>query len=216
MKNRWGIRPGYSGYLILILIIALLSISCGSGSVSSVPLPSIPLAQNSQPGAAWRADGTIGNGEYQNQQSFSSAFTIYWSNDEPYIYCGMQASTPGWLAIAILPEKKADQSIDMILGRVKNGQASVLDLFNSDHHRGNGPHQVDAEIGGSDDILEFGGQEKDNITTLEFKHNLITGDRFDLSLHAGTNYISWAYSDTDELESAHAHSTRGYGQIELK
>ena len=98
----------------------------------------------------------------------------------------------------------------MVLGFVSDGETTVFDLFSTGDF---GPHSLDTELGGTDDILEFGGSEDNGFTTIEFKRLLDTGDSFDLPLSTGTHQIIWSYGTTDTVSQKHA--VRGYGEIQL-
>ena len=98
----------------------------------------------------------------------------------------------------------------MIFGFVKDGRVEVQDQYSTGNF---GPHPADTELGGTDDILEFGGKEEGGFTTIEFKRLLTTGDKYDISIQKGASKIIWAYGSSDSLTAK--HSTRGYGEINL-
>jgi hypothetical protein len=98
----------------------------------------------------------------------------------------------------------------MILGLVKDGTAELHDQYSTGNY---GPHRDDTVLGGTDDIIEFGGKEDDGFTMVEFKRKLDTGDTYDLPLSTGANKIIWAYGSQDSMEAK--HSSRGYGEIDL-
>lgn len=122
----------------------------------------------------------------------------------------MRAATAGWVALDIEPSS-AMKDADMIIGLVRGAEVEVYDLF----ARGRfGPHPPDTELGGSDDILEYGGSEQDGSTVIEFKRALDTGDQYDHPLARGERYrILWAYGDSDE--PGEKHTRRGKGEIRL-
>ena len=99
---------------------------------------------------------------------------------------------------------------DMIFGFVKDGQVQIFDLFSTGSF---GPHPQDTELGGTNDILAFGGKEASGFTIVEFARALKTGDTKDNELLKGNNQIIWAYGSTDSLDIQ--HSSRGYGQITI-
>ena len=61
--------------------------------------------------------------------------------------------------------------------------------------------------------LSTGGNETDGFTTIEFKRALVTGDKYDNPLAAGTNKIIWSYGAGDRI--ARKHTTKDYGEIDL-
>ena len=98
----------------------------------------------------------------------------------------------------------------MIFGFVKDGKVEVYDLYSTGNF---GPHSLDTELGGTDDILNYNGKEEGGFTTIEFKRSLGTGDQYDIPIQKGVNKIIWAYGSNDSLMVK--HSTRGYGEINL-
>ena len=100
---------------------------------------------------------------------------------------------------------------DMVFGFVEDGQVSVFDLFSTGDF---GPHPEDTQLGGTNDIVEFGGSEQNGITSIEFKRELGTNDEYDNSLSKGSNQIIWSYGPNDDLGSR--HTVRGYGEIILE
>lgn len=156
----------------------------------------------------WVADGVIKAGEYAGQASYGD-YEIHWDSDGQYVSIGMKAKTSGWVAVGFRPEP-LHRETDTVLGFVKDGQASVFDMFSTAEL---GPCTADGELGGSDDVLESGGREEDGYTVIEFKRLLSTGDEYDGELLSGANEIMWAYSSLDDPRQK--HTDRGRGEIEL-
>jgi hypothetical protein len=102
------------------------------------------------------------------------------------------------------------KNADMVFGIVKDGQVAVHDMFSTGDF---GPHPLDTELGGTDDIIDFGGIEDGEYTVIEFQRALVTGDDYDNPLSAGENGIIWAYGSSDSL--TFKHSNKGYGKIDL-
>jgi hypothetical protein len=122
---------------------------------------------------------------------------------------GIQAKTNGFVAMAVQPGSRMKDA-DMVFGFVKNGETTILDLFSTGDF---GPHPPDTELGGTNDILQFGGSEQGGFTTIEFKRKLVTGDKYDNPVSKGANKIMWSYGSTDEFNQK--HTNRGYGEINL-
>jgi hypothetical protein len=192
--------------LVLSMLLAVSSMSCQTPA----PTPVIPSATPHvpKPAEAWSADGIISIGEYSGNMSYGD-YSIFWWSDQQNIYIAMEAKTSGWVALGIQPGSTMENA-DMVFGFVKDGEATVYDLFSTGPY---GPHPVDTEIGGTNDILDFGGSESDGITRIEFKRALNTGDDYDNQLLKGANKIIWAYGSDDELTQK--HTARGYGEINL-
>jgi len=201
----------YRFLLIGILLLLVLVTNCTSSSApdstptqipSPSPTPKPTLTEE------WSADGIIKVREYHGSNNYGD-YTIHWRSDEQYIYIGMTAKTDGWVAMAVQPGSRMKEA-DMVFGFVKDGVVEVQDLYSTGDF---GPHSVDSELGGTDDILAFGGREEGGFTTIEFKRLLTTTDKYDISIQKGVNKIIWAYGSIDSL--AVKHSTRGYGEINL-
>jgi len=160
------------------------------------------------PAERWSADGVFTDGEYLGEMAYDN-YEIRWLSDDQYIYIGIRAKTGGWVAVGIQPGSKM-KNADMILGFVKDGEATFFDQFSTG---ATGPHSPDTDLGGTDDILEFGGKEEGGYTTIEFKRALDTGDEYDNELTKGVNQIIWSYGSNDEIRVRHMN--RGYGEIIL-
>lgn len=205
----------YCSVLIsIILLITLLLISVAGCTSASVPGSTTNPAQSSSPTSTqtmssevqWQPDGIITPGEYFGSNNYG-AYTVHWRSDEAYVYIGMTAKTNGWVSLALQPTSRMKDS-DMLLGFVKDGKAEVMDLYCTDNF---GSHPEDTELGGSNDIISFGGKEEDGFTIIEIKRLLNTGDKYDISVQKGVNKILWAYGSSDNPASK--HTSRGYGEI---
>jgi hypothetical protein len=157
----------------------------------------------------FQADGIIQPGEYPNNQTYDD-YQIYWNNDEQYVYIAMKAKTTGFVAVGIEPGVTMLDA-DIILGFVKDGKAQVFDMYSTGNF---GPHPQDTDLGGMYNILASGGTEDGQYTTIEFKRDLNTGDKYDNPLVKGVNKIIWAYGPDKDPNIK--HSNRGFGQIEIK
>jgi hypothetical protein len=158
--------------------------------------------------AGWSADGVISPGEYADSQMYGS-YEVHWTADEQHIYAAIQAPTSGWVAVAVQPGQRM-KNADMVFGFVENGETTVFDMFSTGDF---GPHPPDEELGGTHDILEYGGTEVDGVTTIEFKRALATGDQYDNELTPGENKIIWSYGSSDNPSQRHVQ--RGYGELNL-
>jgi hypothetical protein len=158
----------------------------------------------------WLADGIISPDEYSSRVTYENGnFEINWKVDAQKIYIGIRANTTGWVAIGLLPIAQL-KNVDYIFGWVSNGKAYIADEYSADFH---GLHQLDTSFGGTEDVSNFGGQENNGNTVIEFKHAFVTGDTYDISLTPGNLSIIWSYSSSDDISIGHIH--RGYGQIQI-
>jgi hypothetical protein len=211
VRRRLGMIKLKSYYKVtssVVTIISLIAILIFSGCAQEKQPPSQTPMPTPQLEEEWSSDGIIKVREYHGSNNYGD-YTIHWRSDEQYVYIGMTAKTPGWIAMAVQPGSRMKDA-DMIFGFVKDGKVEVYDL----HSTGNfGPHPLDTELGGTDDILNYNGKEEGGFTTIEFKRSLGTGDQYDIPIQKGVNKIIWAYGSNDSLMVK--HSTRGYGEINL-
>ncbi|MHC1594903.1 MAG: DOMON domain-containing protein [Methanotrichaceae archaeon] len=188
--------------LILFVLMAMLSAGCLDQKTSEETSAGEHAAAALQPVTAdWVADGVISEGEYTQDLVLSGGkFEVHWKNDADDLYMGMKGKTEGWLAVGFEPTVWMKDA-DMILGRVMNGQTTVLDLYSTGNY---GPHPQDVELGGTDDILESGGREGDGYTVIEFRRKMDTGDRWDKAFVPGqTVEMIWSTSDSDSDDVRH-------------
>jgi hypothetical protein len=183
--------------------------------VSSEPPPVPPASLQQTPPVssapqpiAWAADGVVSSGEYTNVNTYGD-YEINWRSDEKNIYIGLKVKTSGWVALGIQPGLMM-KNADIVLGYVNDGKTNISDQYSTGNF---GPHQPDTELGGNNDILDFGGQEVGGYTTIEFKRALDTGDQYDHPLLKGVNKIIWAYGSDDQSKIKHV--SRGYGELDL-
>jgi hypothetical protein len=148
-------------------------------------------------------DGVIDKGEYTHRVALGGgALILHWRIDEERVEIGIVARTTGWAAIGIEPTQSM-QDADMIVGWVDDDDRVVVqDQFSTGRF---GPHAPDESLGGTSDILDFGGSEKEGVTTLEFNRRLLTGDENDKPFPAtGTLVVIWAIGTTDDTGMKHA------------
>jgi hypothetical protein len=201
--------------VVVLLLLFVLGAACSQPQVPSEPPPASPPTYPQTPPSSslpqpieWSADGVISDGEYTKVAKYGD-YEINWASDEEYIYVGLKVKTTGWVAIGIQPGSLMKDA-DMVLGSVEDGEAAVYDQFSTGDF---GPHKADTELGGTNDILEFGGKEVGGYTTIEFKRLLDTGDKYDRPFSVGSNKIIWSYGLDDQ--STIKHVNRGYGELDL-
>jgi len=207
----------FTGLAVFSVGLVILVTACTPqvpASQPSVPQPPAPPTSPTPPTSLapqpvkWLADGFITDGEYVGVETFDD-YEIHWTSDGNYIYIGIKAKTSGWLAVGTQPGTTMKDA-DVVLGFVSDGKATVYDLYCTGDY---GPHPPDTELGGTNDILEFGGKEVGGYTTIEFKRLLDTGDKYDRPFSKGTNKIIWSYGLDDQ--STIKHVNRGLGEIDL-
>ncbi len=203
--------------LISLLIMLLLPIIL-SGCIQPQKGPQVSEHLATE---KWVADGAIGANEYARSMTLfgpkASGYSggdldVYWKNDAQFLYIALKGNTTGWISIGFEPEEWM-KNADMILGSVDNGKAVVLDEFSTGNY---GPHVQDLQLGGTDDILEYGGAEVSGQTTIEFKRKLDTGDKFDKAFVSGQKVsIIWAMANIDADAQKH-NVAKGEGVMELQ
>ena len=225
MKYSWVHLGGLPGLLLIVCVllipVAMLAAACSSPQISpaSPSAPTEPLStpetpseqppdNTMRPTATWTADGVISSGEYTNTNTYND-FRLNWKSDEKYIYIGLNVKTTGWVAVGIQPGLMMSDA-DIVLGNVSDGKITIDDQYSTGNF---GPHVSDEQLGGTNDILEFGGKEIVGFTIIEFKRALDTGDKYDHPLVKGTNKIIWSYGSDDQVEVKHI--SRGYGELDF-
>ncbi len=157
-------------------------------------------------------DGIIEPHEYEFSASFSGGeFILHWRVENDTIIMAMEGKTTGWVAIGIEPSDMMKDA-DMIFGWISDsGEASILDCFSTGTL---GPHPPDTDLGGTSDILCYGGKETAGKTKVEFKRLLATGDTRDQNIPSdGEITVIWATGPNDDFESQ--HKERGYGELNI-
>ncbi len=174
---------------------------------------SSPTAPTMTPAVEWKPDGKVSEGEYQGEVELAGGrFRVYWRSDGEYLYMALVGETEGWVAIGFEPTVRMKDA-DMVIGWVKGGKAYVVDAFSTGE---TGPHPPDTKIGGSNDILAYGGSEGNGVTVIEFKRKLDTGDKYDKPLVPGrTVKFLFAMADSDQFTKKH-NVAKGSGQFVLR
>jgi hypothetical protein len=153
--------------------------------------------------AAQKQDGIIDPGEYSFSSEFKGGdFILHWEVRGDTFAAALDAATKGWVSLGIDPQTIMDKA-DMIIGWVDaEGRAHGLDCFSVDMF---GPHPPDTDLGGKDDLISFGGTEKDGRTVFEFIRPLSAGDPYDKPIPSkGELSVIWAYADTDDFDEIHS------------
>ena len=190
--------------ILVALLVGLLLLSSGCIQPKEAPVVVEKAATEE-----WFADGIVNESEYVRsmvlqgpaRQGYSGGdMEISWMNDEEYLYLALNGSTDGWLSIGFDPLEWMKNS-DIILASVQGGEATVLDEYCTGNY---GPHIEDTLLGGTNDIVEFGGSKGAGRTVIELKRKLDTGDRFDKAFSPGQAIsIIWALSENPDISLKH-------------
>lgn len=160
-------------------------------------------------------DGVIETGDYLFSVSFGEGeFRIYWTIYGDTISMAIVGETQGWLSVGFEPSQDMKDA-DMIIGSVDaDGNVHVVDAYSTGAF---GPHPPDVELGGTNDILNYGGSENDGRTIIEFERKLVTGDEYDnvIPMEGKLNII-WAMGGSDSFDDVHDRISRGTGSIQME
>jgi hypothetical protein len=174
--------------------------------------PTPTSAAPAPPPSNWEPDGRTRDEEYTGRVEIG-AVVFLWSHDASYLYGAMSARTVGWVAVGLAPESQM-KGANFIFGYVDRGQVVMADMFGA-QPTGPGSHPADETLGGSNDIVDFGGYELDGITVIEFKIPLDSGDAYDRALMPNTRYkLITAIGDQDDFTSYHV--SRALGEFEME
>ena len=212
-------------HLCIVLTAIIIATSACHAPQQTAPqaptnVPSTPSQSQANPpvttpanfpsaSVAWKADGSITPGEYQNHQAFDD-YEINWSNDDQYVYIGMKAKTMGWVAVGFGATTFMNNA-NIIQGYFSDGKVVVADQFSTGNF---GPHNDVTSLGGTYAILDSGGSQTNGTTIIEFKRKLDPGDKFHPALVKGVNKIIWAYGGDNQYLIKHV--SRGEGQITIQ
>jgi len=169
----------------------------------------------------WKPDGVVGENEYSRSMLLLGSpgyahsggnMEISWKNDREYLYMALAGQTDGWVSVGFDPQEWM-RDADTILGYVAGGVASVEDHYSINNY---GPHPDDRVLGGTNDILAYGGGEENGTTVVEFKRKLDTGDKYDRALAPGEAVsIIWGMADSDDPTVKH-NVAHGEGILNLE
>ncbi|MDO9539193.1 MAG: DOMON domain-containing protein [Methanocalculus sp.] len=159
----------------------------------------------------WNPDGIISAGEYQYSQRLSDSMQIHWATTDTMIRLAVVGRTPGWVGIGF-GTSRMNVGVDYIFGYPEGDDLVVQDMYGENPRC---PMQPDSAIGGTDDILRYGGRQADGVTTIEFERLLNTGDSFDHILRFDEEIpIIWSLSDSASIGVQHRE--RGTTTIVLR
>ncbi len=156
------------------------------------------------------ADAVIAAGEYAHETVIGKV-TVYWSNDDQYLYLAAEAETAGWLGIGLDPENRM-QGANYIIAADRDGAPAVYDAY------GQGAvgatHPEDVEIGGSDDLVASAVSVQGGVVRLEAQIPLDSGDQYDKVLQPGETYPIIVATGTF-LQFSAPHDFRALGEMTL-
>lgn len=184
-------RPLALGIVFGVLVVSSAALIWAGFSVqerspvgprsSATSAPPTTVSPRSSPGV-YAVDGQLVEGEYDYvYEDESTGLTLAWrieasevSTDQGLVYIGLHSPLAGRVEIAFATSGSYIAGGDVIAGYVQDGEAVIQDQY------GDGPtsNVVDADAGGTDDILQAagtGGTEEAG-TTIEFARALVTPD----------------------------------------
>jgi hypothetical protein len=189
----------------LVLIASALALVLISGCIQPGTGPSNESGQKSAVTEAWKPDGIVTVGEYAQSVDLSRMgsgenFILYWKNDADDLYMAMKGQTNGWIAIGFEPSDWMKDA-DMVVGFVNGSNTTAEDQYCTGNY---GPHLADTALGGTDDILNYGGKEEGGYTTIEFRRKMNTGDIYDKAFNSSQKVnVIWSMADSDSVSLKH-------------
>lgn len=131
-------------------------------------------------------------------------FTFMWRVDTlRVLHVKLSAPTTGWVAVGFAPTTLMKDA-NLIIAYVADGEVYTSDEFGTALTS----HKPDSELGGSDDVSNQEGSEKDGKTHVHFEIPLDSGDRYDKALESGKTYkIILAYGAADNFTTKHRKAT---------
>lgn len=200
------------GYVVAALIILQVALGIISSPLfaSTGQYPRYTVRWLTLLDETWRPDGVIGPREYFITRVLDEGnYEISYRTDGEYINVGLKVKTTGWMGIGI-SAGEGMRNAEIIFAYVTDdGEAIVEDHFGT----GRTHHSPDTELGGTDDIIEFGGREEDGYTIIEFKRPIAPEDDFDIPLVEDIQTLVWAYGISDSPEM---HIAWGYFDVRLR
>lgn len=141
--------------------------------------------------------------EYQHTLDVKN-MQFSWTIEADQIHVQLSAQTTGWVAIGFDPESAMEGS-NIIIGVAKDDKVKIEDHYGNSK-RG---HESDKELGGTNDVLNPSGSEKDGVTTIAFTLPLKTNDKYDKDIRTEGMYrIMLAHgAGRDSFKSRHPYRT---------
>jgi len=159
--------------------------------------------------AGQKADGIVSVGEYDSSVMLDDGkVVVSWNFTADSLEAAISAKTAGWVSIGFDPVNVMEGA-DMVIGWVgADGKGTVVDCYSTGSF---GPHPIDADLGGKDDLIARATAEQAGTTVIEFSRPRTVGDAFDKAVGPGTKFL-WAYARSDNFDEQHAAA--GYGILE--
>eukprot|EP01104_Vermistella_antarctica_P012056 TRINITY_DN3430_c0_g1_i3.p1 TRINITY_DN3430_c0_g1~~TRINITY_DN3430_c0_g1_i3.p1 ORF type:complete len:734 (-),score=183.04 TRINITY_DN3430_c0_g1_i3:6-2207(-) len=149
--------------------------------------------------------------EPEHSHRFNDDYKVSWSVIGKEIYFELKVETEGWVGFGLKPKDKGMDNADMMIGAVYGDNDNDVDVHDFYSHSYRMPNP-DVALGGTEDIRDVTGEQKNGQTTLRFWRLLDTDDKYDASIKPGRTKVIWAYGDDDDLEQ-HDSSDRGFAYI---
>ena len=200
----------WTGYSLAGLIVFQIILGVLLSPIVARESPRYRVRLTTPVEVVWQPDGIISPEEYFITRVLDEGnYEISYSSDDNYLYVGLKVKTTGWVGVGIQPNTDVQMlAADIIFSYVTADTVMVSDQFGT----GNYSHLLDTELGGTDDILEFGGKEEEGFTVIEFKRAMITEDKYDIPLVEGIQTVIWAYGLYDNEEK---HIATGFIEIDI-
>jgi len=154
---------------------------------------------------------TINPADYQFQVPLSEGGSLYWKVEGEIIEFGIEVLATGWLGFG--PSSNGGMiGSDVIFAWVDSTGPHVEDRFITDKSTlcPGVCLDTDPAVGGTDDILEFNGNENNGVTQIKWRRKLVTGDvKADNNIVVGgEQMIVYAWNPTIKQVIQHNSDTR--------
>ena len=130
--------------------------------------------------------------------------TVDWRIEEAAVRVRLSAPTTGWVSIGFDPASVMKDA-NMILAYVDDDGVQAEDHFGTGRIR----HAPDSDLGGTSDISDLTGSERDGRTEVAFTIPLDSGDPYDRILREGTTHtiiVAYGKDGADNYDSYHDYS----------
>ncbi len=139
-------------------------------------------------------DGQINIGEYHYRfQAPFSDILIYWEHDSTVLFVGLVTPGTGWVGFGV---GNRELDANLIMGGYADGFGFGFDMTGTEGWT----QTLDTDLGGSDDILQFGASENATHTIFEFQIMLNTNDLLDPVItmgKVGNFFVAYHVSEDD-------------------
>ncbi|MFW5688924.1 MAG: DOMON domain-containing protein [Spirochaetota bacterium] len=203
-------------YLAVIGAILVLMAGCAADDDAAQAATPEPQAEEQSSAGDDVSDDTMSDpGETAGTQvdtqapEFRSAeaigMTVSWRIMGEELEVEVSGPTTGWVAVGFKPSR-AMRDANILIGYVSGDDVVMTDQFGVSMVN----HREDTELGGTSDVTNVSGNERDGATTIRFSIPLDSGDQYDQPLAAGETLrviLAYGPAGADDLRTFHGDRT---------